>query len=227
MTRLDHLRAEWLRSRERLHLMPLRTGTVSEYAATLRHVLTERPIDVAMLAMAVSDFEPDPFPGKIDSQSDAQGFLIHAHYTPKVIRSVRDWAPEVFLVGFKLLSRADPAELIAAADEAGRVNRADLTVANDLRTVRDGQHTVHLIRSGAPLRRSRRETTSRRGWWTAFSHWPARGARQASRATDLFTGSPICPLSRRTTRRTFPTRNRRRTASISLNSTACGFSRSF
>ncbi len=145
---LDALRSEWQRFKPRLHLMPLATGTVSEYAASLHKVLTEQSIDIAFLAMAVSDFEPDPFPGKIDSK--AEGFTIQVHRAPKVIRAVRDWSPDVFLVGFKLLSRAEPAELIAAADEACRTNHADVTVANDLRTVLDGRHTVHLVRPGAP-----------------------------------------------------------------------------
>ena len=56
--------------------------------------------------MAVSDFEPEPYAGKLSS--DAESLVVHCRRTPKVIRSVRDWAPSVYLVGFKLLSRADP-----------------------------------------------------------------------------------------------------------------------
>jgi len=67
-----------------------------------------------------------------------------------VIRSVRDWSPGVYLVGFKLLSRAPLAELIRQAESACRVNRADLTVANDLQTLRAGRHTIHLVRPGQP-----------------------------------------------------------------------------
>jgi phosphopantothenate-cysteine ligase len=69
-----------------------------------------------------------------------------------VIRAVRDWAPGVYLAGFKLLSCATHEELVTAAELACKTNRADLTVANDLQTVRAGQHTVHLVRPGhAPL----------------------------------------------------------------------------
>jgi phosphopantothenate---cysteine ligase (CTP) len=66
-----------------------------------------------------------------------------------VIRSIRDWCPSVYLVGFKLLSRADPGELIRRAEIACQTNRADLTVANDLQTLREGRHTIHLVRPGA------------------------------------------------------------------------------
>jgi phosphopantothenoylcysteine synthetase/decarboxylase len=146
--RLDVLRDEWQGVRARLRLVPLRQGGGADYAETLRRVLTDRSIDVAILAMAVSDFEPVPFAGKIDS--DLESMTILARRAPKVIRSVRDWSPGVFLVGFKLLSRAEPAELLRAAESACRTNRADLTVANDLQTLREGRHVVHLVRPGYP-----------------------------------------------------------------------------
>lgn len=147
--RLDALQAEWTAVRNRYHPVRLPTGTVAEYSDSLRKILTDGPIDIAFLAMAVSDFEPNPVSGKIDSKRE--GLTIHTHRTPKVIRSVRDWAPGVFLVGFKLLSHASLDRLIQAAESACHSNRADLTVANDLRTLRDGRHTVHLVRPGAAL----------------------------------------------------------------------------
>ncbi len=148
MARLERLRSEWLQVGDRLHLVPLRPGTVADYASTLERTLKEQPIDVVFLAMAVSDFEPEPLPGKLDSQSDT--LLIRATRAPKVIRSVRDWSPNTYLVGFKLLSRADESELIRQAEAACRTNRADLTVANDLRTLKAGRHTVHLVRPNMP-----------------------------------------------------------------------------
>jgi phosphopantothenate-cysteine ligase len=144
--RLGRLRREWQEARERLHLVPLRRGTVADYAENLERTLRARPIDIAFLAMAVSDFEPEPYGGKLDS--DVETTVIRGRRTPKVIRSVRDWSPGVYLVGFKLLSRAGEAELIEEAEAACRINRADLTVANDLQTLRAGGHTIHLVRPG-------------------------------------------------------------------------------
>lgn len=146
LDRLTRLRRRWLSVRDRLHRVPLREGTVAEYETALRAILEACPIDIAVLAMAVSDYEPQPTPGKI--QSDAGSLVIQCHPTPKVIRSVRSWAPSVYLVGFKLLSGASSEELIDRAEEACRVNRADLTVANDLQTLRQGRHTLHLVRPG-------------------------------------------------------------------------------
>ena len=105
-------------------------------------------IDVAFLAMAVSDYEPTPVSGKVSSDEDR--LIVRCHRTPKVIRSVRDWAPAVYLVGFKLLSRVSTDELIRQAGAACTTNRADLTVANDLQTLVAGQHTVHLVRPDHP-----------------------------------------------------------------------------
>jgi phosphopantothenate-cysteine ligase len=147
--RLTRLRRRWFDQRDRLHLVPLAKGTVADYAAALKATLEARPIDVVVLTMAVSDYEPEPHAGKLSS--DAESLVIRCRRTPKVIRSVRDWAPSVYLVGFKLLSDVPTDELIRRAEEACRTNRADLTVANDLRTLRQGKHTLHLVRPGAEV----------------------------------------------------------------------------
>jgi len=148
LDRLHRLHERWKRVRDRLHLVALPEGTVDSYARTLEYLLRTQPIDVAFLAMAVSDYEPDPTLGKLSSDEDE--LLIRCHRTPKVIRSVRDWSPEVYLVGFKLLSRATVEELVRQAEASGRINRADLTVANDLQSLAAGKHTVHLVRTGQP-----------------------------------------------------------------------------
>ena len=144
--RIGRLRDRWRREGRRLRLRPLGVGTVAEYAEALRLALAEAAADVAFLPMAVSDYEPEPRAGKISSRLD--GLAIPLRRTPKVIRMVRDWAPSAYLVGFKLLSGAATEDLIRAARDACLINRADLTVANDLTDVRAGRHTLHLVRPG-------------------------------------------------------------------------------
>jgi phosphopantothenate---cysteine ligase (CTP) len=146
LERLARLREKWLSQRDRLRLIPLKIGNVADYQATLKQVLQSKPIDVVFLPMAVADFEPEPVSGKISS--DALSLVLHCRPTAKVIRLVRDWSPSVYLVGFKLLSGATRDELIVRALTACRENRADLTVANDLETLRQGRHTIHLVRPG-------------------------------------------------------------------------------
>ena len=144
--RLTRLREKWMSQRDRLHLVPLEIGNVDDYSATLKKVLRSQPIDVVFLPMAVADFEPEPQPGKLSS--DTESLVLHCRRTPKVIRLVRDWSPSVYLVGFKLLSRVSREQLIVRAEAACRDNRSDLTVANDLQTLRQGRHTIHLVRPG-------------------------------------------------------------------------------
>ena len=142
--RLEHLAEKWRRNRDRLRLVPLVAGTVEEYSRTLESILKSEKIDIVFLAIAVSDYEPETQSGKIGS--DDENLLIRCRRTPKVIRSVRDWSPSVYLAGFKLLSRVSEAELISEARHACETNRADLTIANDLQTVREGRHVIHLVR---------------------------------------------------------------------------------
>jgi phosphopantothenate---cysteine ligase (CTP) len=151
LDRLTRLRSDWLLVRNRLHLVPLSIGTVADYSAQLEHVLRSQAIDVAFLAMAVSDFEPEPVAGKLASRAD--DLILRCRPIAKVIQSVRDWSPGVYLVGFKLLSRATEADLVREAEAACLANRADATVANDLQTVRAGRHAIVLVRPGFPAER--------------------------------------------------------------------------
>jgi phosphopantothenoylcysteine synthetase/decarboxylase len=137
--------------RDRLTLISLRTGTVPEYDEALRTVLTERPIDVVFLAMAVSDYAPVPVAGKLPS--DEEELVIRCRRVPKVINAAREWAPGAYLVGFKLTSGASEEEIVARALLANETTHADLTVANDLQTYREGRHTLHLVRPGHPVER--------------------------------------------------------------------------
>ncbi len=141
--RLAALRERYARHRDRLRVIGLPSGTVAEYRQTLRSILLGESIDVVLLAAAVSDYEPVPAAGKLSSDESDLTFVCRS--VPKVIQEVRDWAPLSFLVGFKLLAGSSEAELVATARRAGRLNRADLTVANDLDSLRAGRHTVHLV----------------------------------------------------------------------------------
>jgi phosphopantothenate-cysteine ligase len=148
--RLDRLRSRWLAARDRLHLIPLLRGDVADYAATVEATLRDHPPDLVFLTMAVSDFEPvTRLDGKLETPLES--LAIPFRPTPKVIRQVRDWAPDAYLVGFKLLSGVPESTLIATALQACRANRADLTVANDLSSLRAGRHEIHLVRPDHPV----------------------------------------------------------------------------
>lgn len=149
LDRLGRLADHWATVKDRLRLVPLARGTVDEYQAALRAVLESRAIEIAFLPIAVSDYLPEPVPGKIDS--DSESLIIACRRAPKVIRMVRDWSPSVYLVGFKLLSGVPREVLVGEAERGCLINRADLTVANDLDTVAAGRHELLLVRPGLPV----------------------------------------------------------------------------
>ena len=143
VARMGRLRAEFDASDGRYGGWSIVPPTVAKYAETLRACLTMRPIDIAVLAMAVSDYEPEPVAGKV--ASDCDEWTLTLRRTPKVIRHVREWSSRTFLVGFKLLSGVTEGELIEAAREACITNDADLTIANDLQLKNQFLHTVHVV----------------------------------------------------------------------------------
>lgn len=147
--RLGALRADYLAVRDRYRPISLPTGSMAEYVDRCRAILAEVRFDAAFLAMAASDFAPEPTLGKLSS--DVDELVIRCRRTPKLIAEARDLAPSTFLVGFKLLSNAPHTELIRVAAAATAANGVDLTVANDLSTVRAGRHTIHLVRPGHPV----------------------------------------------------------------------------
>ena len=143
LVRLANLHRDYEACRERLRLRPIGAGRVRDYQEVLKAELLGKQVDAVFLAMAVSDFEPDPFQGKIGS--DCSELILNLHPTSKVIRQVRDWSPATYLVGFKLLSGSKFEVLIETARQACLANRADLTVANDLSSLRDRRHLIHLV----------------------------------------------------------------------------------
>jgi phosphopantothenate-cysteine ligase len=146
--RLAQLQLDWARVSDRCDLVALNDPTVERYGHLVEAILKVQKIDIVFLAMAASDYAPEPARGKISSEAD--DLTIRCHRQPKVIRSVRDWSPDTYLVGFKLLSNASEYELIRQAREACLTNRANLTVANDLSTVKAGRHTIHLVSPDHP-----------------------------------------------------------------------------
>lgn len=129
--RVDHLR-----------LLPI--DTVEDLIVIFQHELRQHRYDAVIHAMAVLDFAPaQARHEKVTSNTDE--WVIHLVPTPKAAALVRDLAPRVFFIGFKLEVGKQQAELVAIArDWAGR-NRADLVVANDLRDIERGVHIGYLV----------------------------------------------------------------------------------
>lgn len=65
--------------------------------------------------------------------------------TPKVISQIKQMAPEVTLVGFKLLEGVSKKELYEVASKLREKNHADYIVANDLAKIGHGKHWAMIL----------------------------------------------------------------------------------
>jgi len=117
--------------------------TYDQYAEGLKFILGVEKPDVVVLAAAVSDYGVENFvDGKVRSNDM---FSIKLKQVPKLIYRVKEWAPDVKLVGFKMLVNSKSNELFEAARKSMTENGCDMIVANDLAEIRDNNHRVHLL----------------------------------------------------------------------------------
>lgn len=120
--------------------------------------------DILIHSMAVSDYTPVYMTGldevaasedllalmhkknteqKISSAQEHQ--VLFLQKTPKVISHVKQWNPDICLIGFKLLVDVSKDELLAVARKSLIRNQADYILANDLTDITKTQHKAYLI----------------------------------------------------------------------------------
>ncbi|MDR2519910.1 MAG: hypothetical protein LBC69_02470 [Eubacteriaceae bacterium] len=95
------------------------------------------------LQKALSDEEGFDRSHKISSGLDS--LVLNLKPTPKVIGIARDLAPEMVIVGFKLMDRPAHQELIDTAKRLMDKNRADYVFANDKAEVTYENHAGYLL----------------------------------------------------------------------------------
>ena len=134
--------------------------------ADLLQVMKDKVMDYQILihSMAVSDYTPVYMAGfdeveasqdltefldkknqetKISSKEDVQVLFLKKN--PKIISLVKEWNPNIHLIGFKLLVDVSQDHLIKIARESLEKNQADLIVANDLTQISSEQHKAYLV----------------------------------------------------------------------------------
>lgn len=79
--------------------------------------------------------------------SDNDNLILMLEPTPKIISLIKEYSPNTFLVGFKLLNGVKYKELINVASKLRDKNRCNLVVANDLATIEKGKHKAYIIDS--------------------------------------------------------------------------------
>jgi phosphopantothenate-cysteine ligase len=115
----------------------------ADYAEQLENLLRTQQPDITILAAAVSDYGVvNPAETKIRSKDD---LLIELKPLPKLIRKVKEWAPNTLLVGFKLLVNSSVDDLLTAAWKSIEENRCDLVVANDLSDIKNNNHILRVV----------------------------------------------------------------------------------
>lgn len=126
-----------------MHLVPY--VTYDDYAKELERICKEVQPDIIVLAAAVSDYGVEnPVHGKIRSKDE--DMIIRLKKLPKLIGFVRDWCPNATICGFKLLVDSKDDELHDACKRQLIDNRIDMVVGNDLRDIRNDNHTLHIGR---------------------------------------------------------------------------------
>lgn len=121
----------------------VRYRTFREYLDVLRESMLRYQPHITMLAAAVSDYEVQNYSDtKIRSKDN---LTIQMQETPKIISMIKDWVPDTFLVGFKLLVDASDDELVAAARQSIEKNRCDVVIANEWKKLKSGNHEVLMV----------------------------------------------------------------------------------
>lgn len=80
---------------------------------------------------------------KISSKNEK--LILMMKKAPKIIGHIKEWQPNTYLIGFKLLVDVPEEKLVAVAQESIVKNRADLILANDLIHIKDSQHLALLV----------------------------------------------------------------------------------
>lgn len=118
--------------------------TYADYASKLQQLILQQKPDIVILAAAVSDYVvANPSAEKIQS---SEALNIQLQPAAKIIQQVKQWLPETFLVGCKLLVNASDEALLAAAYHSIAKNNLDLCIANDLQSVKRHAHEIILVR---------------------------------------------------------------------------------
>ena len=118
--------------------------TAADLLSMLKKELKSNKYKVMIHLAAVSDYESERISrGKL--KSDKRELVIKLKKTPKIIERIKLFAPEVFLVGFKLEVGISKEELISRACNSLVKNNADLVVANDLMNINESRHHAFII----------------------------------------------------------------------------------
>ncbi len=133
------------------YLHRIEVNSVNDVYAKMEELVPE--MDAVVNCAAISDFTFNrDNPVKLKS-SDAEGFIEYMRanigQSPKIINKIKEWNPEIFLVGFKFEVGLSERELVKLARESMNVYNGDIIIANDKAQMQKyKEHIAYLIHSG-------------------------------------------------------------------------------
>lgn len=112
--------------------------------------------DAVIHSMAVSDYRVESASAVVASEkiaiprytkipSSFDRIILELVPTPKIIQSIKTYAPDTFPVGFKLLDSVSEEELLDAAKKILASAKCDLVLANDAQSLQGNHHTGYLV----------------------------------------------------------------------------------
>jgi phosphopantothenoylcysteine synthetase/decarboxylase len=124
--------------------------TVKDLMETMEALIKGFKIDTVIHSAAVSDFTFKNTKSVKLSSGSKEAFIEFLRKTirttPKIIKQIRKWNPEITLVGFKFTVGMNYTSMFETACKALKANKADLIVANDKSDMKHlGMHRAYLI----------------------------------------------------------------------------------
>lgn len=138
----------WSTNRSTIELIEV--NSVNDVYAKMEELIPK--MDICVHCMAVSDFTFNRDNHVKLKSSDADGFIEYMRENivkaPKIISKIKEWNPDVFLVGFKFEVGLSEKELISVACDSLKVYNGDLVVANDKQQmIEANEHVAYICKS--------------------------------------------------------------------------------
>ncbi len=125
-------------------LTKIKVATVPDVLDAVEKEIKPGKYKAVIHLMAVLDYVPEEYRDeKLRSGKDE--WTIKLVKTPKVIHSIRELDPELFLVSFKLEYKKTKDELINTAYSSLQKYSSNLCVVNDLKLIENGRHIAYFV----------------------------------------------------------------------------------
>lgn len=130
----------------------IETTSVLDVEQKVKELLETRKVDIFIHSMAVADYYVEGIETEQGEfvktetllhnklSSDGEEIKVILKKAPKIISQIKKWQPLVYLVGFKLLNETTEENLFNVGFNLLRKNRCNLVIANDLASIKKGNH---------------------------------------------------------------------------------------